>query len=274
MNTIESGYQFLNVIKQISNKRNKVKTPNGDDYFIELEDLQYKLMLIQQAIIFQKKQAVIVFEGIDAAGKGGVIRRLSWAMDPRGLNVWPINAPSEREINQHYLQRFWTKMPAKGKIAVFDRSWYGRVLVERVEKITPSLLYKNAFDEINSFEQQLFQSDIKVVKIFLKISASEQLKRFKERLISPEKRWKLSFEDFRNRANQKAYDMAFKEMFIKTSTKNNPWWLIESDNKRWARLEALKLIVATLSKGLDLSPPELSPALMKMANKILKQTAK
>ena len=161
---------------------------------------QKKLVRIQQALLFTGERAVVVFEGMDAAGKGGTIRRLAWAMDPRSLKVWPIGAPNEIEAKQHYLQRFWTRLPEKTQISVFDRSWYGRVLVERVEGFTPRKDWQRAYREINEFERQLVDNGFRVVKIFLHISKEQQREELIERLRDPLKRWKLSYDDFRNRA--------------------------------------------------------------------------
>jgi len=251
--------------KKIPNKINEEQL-----YLDELESLQKKLSLIQQAVMLQNKRAVIVLEGIDAAGKGGLIRRVSWAMDPRGLKVWPISAPSKEEKGQHYLQRFWKCMPNQGQIAVFDRSWYGRVLVERVEKLASKEAWTRAYNEINQFEQQLIDDGIIVIKIFLKIGHDEQLRRFKERLERPEKRWKLTFEDFRNRENKKEYDLAFKDMFTKTGKSKCPWHIVESDHKKWSRLQSLKIIISELSEHVDLTPPKISPEIMGMARRLLK----
>src|SRR5262249_12712577 len=151
------------------------------------------------------ERAVVVLEGWDTAGKGGLVRRLAWALDPRSLKVHPISAPSEREKAQHYLQRFWERLPQLGEIVVFDRSWYGRVLVERVEQFAMTGEWKRAYREINEFERTLAADGIRLVKIFLHITAEEQMHRFKDRLTNPRKRWKLSYEDFRNRDRWKDY---------------------------------------------------------------------
>jgi polyphosphate kinase 2 (PPK2 family) len=234
---------------------------------------QKKLVRIQQALLFTGKRAVVVFEGMDAAGKGGTIRRLAWAMDPRSLKVWPIGAPNEIEAKQHYLQRFWARMPEKTQIAVFDRSWYGRVLVERVEKLTPRADWQRAYGEINDFEQQLVDDGIRVVKIFLHISKEQQRKELIERMRDPLKRWKLSYDDFRNRAQWPQYVRAIEEMFDRTSTAAAPWHVVPSDDKPAARAESLGILVRELSKGLDLSLPPLDRRIARMALKMLGKDA-
>jgi polyphosphate kinase 2 (PPK2 family) len=234
---------------------------------------QDKLVRIQQAMLFTGERAVVVFEGMDAAGKGGTIRRFAWAMDPRSLKVWPIGAPNEIEARQHYLQRFWTRLPEKSQIAVFDRSWYGRVLVERVEGFTPREDWQRAYGEINDFERQLVDNGIRVVKIFLHISKEQQRKELVERMRDPLKRWKLSFDDFRNRARWSDYVKAIEDMFDRTSTRAAPWHVVPSDDKPAARAEALRIVANRLSQGLDLSLPPLDRRIARMALKMLGKNA-
>ena len=234
---------------------------------------QDKLVRIQQALLFTGERAVVVFEGMDAAGKGGTIRRLAWAMDPRSLKVWPIGAPNEIEARQHYLQRFWTRLPEKTQIAVFDRSWYGRVLVERVEKLTPRKDWHRAYGEINAFERQLVDDGIRVVKIFLHISKEQQREELIERMRDPLKRWKLSYDDFRNRARWSDYVKAIEDMFDRTNTAAAPWHVVSSDDKPAARAAALGILVRQLSKGLDLSLPPLDRKIARTALKMLGKDA-
>jgi polyphosphate kinase 2 (PPK2 family) len=236
-----------------------------DVYDARLTELQHKLERVQHAHLFTGDRAVIAFEGMDAAGKGGAIRRISWALDPRSLHVWPIGAPDAIEQKQHYLQRFWTRMPAKGQLAIFDRSWYGRVLVERVESFARPEEWKRAYREINEFERQLTDSGIRVIKIFLHISKDEQLRRFEERLRNPLKRWKLSYEDFRNRDKWDDYVDAIEDMFDKTSTKAAPWHAIQGDNKPAARLETIKIIVEAMAHGITIGEPPIDPKVLKIA---------
>lgn len=220
----------------------------------EIEKLQGQLAFVQQCYIQQGLQAVIVLEGVDAAGKGGLIRRLAWSMDPRTLKVWPISAPEGAEKNQHYLQRFWTRLPQKGQIAVFDRSWYGRVLVEKVDGLIKSSVAERAYGEINAFEKLLVQNEIRVIKLLLKISKAEQARRFRERLADPSKHWKLTFEDFSNRQRRPAYERAYREMLSRTSTPTARWTVIETDFKQEARFMALRHLVQELSLGVSLKP--------------------
>jgi polyphosphate kinase 2 (PPK2 family) len=234
-------------------------------YESKLTELQHQLERVQHAHLFTGDRAVIAFEGMDAAGKGGAIRRISWALDPRSLKVWPIGAPDEIEKKQHYLQRFWTRMPANGQLAIFDRTWYGRVLVERVEGFAKPAEWKRAYREINEFERQLIDSGTRVIKVFLHISKDEQLRRFEERLRNPLKRWKLSYEDFRNRDKWDQYVDAIEDMFDETSTKHAPWQAVQGDHKQAARLETLKIIVRELSRGIDIGEPPIDPKVLKVA---------
>ncbi len=173
------------------------------DYERQLVEFQETLQRIQQAYLGTPNRAVVVLEGWDTAGKGGVVRRLGWALDPRSFKVHSIAAPTEREKSLHYLQRFWERLPQRGQIVVFDRSWYGRVLVERVEGFALPAEWRRAYDEINEFEQMLIADETRVVKLFLHITPDEQMRRFRSRLSDPLKRWKLSYEDFRNRGRWK-----------------------------------------------------------------------
>lgn len=242
-----------------------------DDYEARLERLQIKMLAIQQTYFHDKRRAVIVFEGWDAAGKGGTIRRLVERLDPRGVRVWPIGAPSAEEQGRHYLYRFWTKLPEPGTIAIFDRSWYGRVLVERVERLAAKDEWKRAYDEINDFERMLIDDGVGFVKIFMHITAEEQLRRFAERLRNPHKRWKLTPADVRNHQSREDYVDAAHDMFDKTSTKTAPWTAIHADTKWIARVKALEVITEALSKGLDLRPLPVDPKVRRFADEILRR---
>ncbi|HVK62049.1 MAG TPA: hypothetical protein VM432_10880 [Bdellovibrionales bacterium] len=212
-----------------------------------LKLLQLKMLRIQQGIWHSKKRAIIVFEGFDAAGKGGVIRRLTEALDPRGLRVHPIGPPTDDEIGQPYLYRFWKNLPAPGTITIFDRSWYGRVLVERVEKLTPKKLWNAAYDEINEFESLLIRDGIDVVKIFLAIHSKEQLKRFEDRLKDPYKQWKLTSDDIEAHHKWPQYVKATDDLLERTSKKKVPWNLIPADSKAYARVQVLDTVTRSLS---------------------------
>lgn len=234
-----------------------------------VKNYQHLLVRIQQALRFTGERAVVVFEGMDAAGKGGTIRRIAWALDPRALKVWPTGAPDEIERRQHYLQRFWTRLPERGQIAIFDRSWYGRVLVERVDELTEPADWKRAYREINEFERQLTDSGVRLAKFFLHVGKEEQLRRFEERFASPLKRWRLGMDDLRACAKWDYYVAAIEEMFDRTSTRNAPWHAIPSDDKDAARAAVLRTMVERLSAGLDLRMPPTDPAVRKMLKAIL-----
>ncbi len=223
-------------------------------YQDKLNKLQQRLRLIQQSYLFSGNNAVIVFEGWDAAGKGGTIRRMSAVLDPRGFKVWPIAAPRRFEKERHYLFRFWERLPPKGAISVFDRSWYGRVLVERVESLASPAEWRRAYAEINDFEHLLLDDGMRIVKIFLHITPDEQLRRFEERLRDPMKRWKLSYEDFRNRKSWHAHEKAIDDMLAKTSTLAVPWHVIPANDKKYARVQSLKIIGDALANGMELGP--------------------
>ena len=246
------------------------KKLSREDYEKKLEAVQERLRRIQQAYLLTSHNAVIVFEGWDAAGKGGTIRRMSAVLDPRGFKVWPIGEPRRYHLERHYLLRFWERLPPQGAISVFDRSWYGRVLVERVEGFAKKEAWRRAYDEINEFENLLIDDGTRVVKIFLHIDADEQLRRFEDRLRDPMKRWKLSYEDFRNRKKWKAYEEATNDMLARTSTGNAPWYVIPANDKKYARIEALSLIAKRLGHGVDLGPRPLNGDVRQEAAKLFK----
>ena len=234
-------------------------------YKKQLAELQKQLTHVQQAYYHQGRRAVIVFEGWDAAGKGGAIRRVTRKLDPRGFQVHPIAAPDATEQGKHYLYRFWSRLPAPGCLSLFDRSWYGRVLVERVEKLATSGQWSRAYQEINEFERQLHDDGVKVVKFFIHISVEEQLKRFEERLHNPYKRWKLTEEDIRNRQQRPAYLRAINDMFKYTDTGYAPWHIVHGDSKHYARVEVISRLIELLSDGVDIVPPPLNKSLVKRA---------
>lgn len=240
-----------------------------DSYERKLKTLQIKLAQIQQAYLFSGKAAVILFEGWDAAGKGGTIRRISAALDPRSFKVWPIGAPRQYYLQRHFLLRFMERLPPNGSITAFDRSWYGRVLVERVEGLTPKKRWKAAYQEINDFERMLTDDGTRLVKLFFHITPDEQLRRFEERLRNPMKRWKLSYEDFRNRRRWDDYATAIDEMFARTSTPNAPWCLVPANDKKFGRVTAMTEIVKTLSRGVKLGAPKLDESVLAEAKEQL-----
>jgi len=238
-------------------------------YLAELARVQERLRQIQRAYLKSGDSAAIVFEGWDAAGKGGTIRCMSAVLDPRGFKVWPISAPRKYYLERHYLARFFERLPPRGAISVFDRSWYGRVLVERVEGLASVKEWRRAYQEINEFERSLTDHGTRVIKLFLHISPEEQLRRFRDRVLDPTKRWKLSYEDFRNRKKWDVYEEAADDMFRETSSAHAPWHVIPANSKKYARVEALKVIAKRLSSGVDLAPAELDPEVILEAQELL-----
>ncbi|WIG96319.1 polyphosphate kinase [Myxococcus sp. SDU36] len=211
-----------------------------------LKTLQERVFALQIQNYLAGRKAVVVFEGWDASGKGGAIRRLTTLMDPRGYKVWPISAPSEEERRHHYLWRFWRKTPGAGEVCMFDRSWYGRVLVERVEGFAKPAEWRRAYDEINAFEHMLTADGVRMVKFFIHIDKKTQLQRFREREADPAKRYKLGEEDWRNRAKWKRYEAAIQEMLDRTHRLDAPWHVVPGNDKRYARLEVLRRCVELL----------------------------
>ncbi|HWS23483.1 MAG TPA: hypothetical protein VN226_03525 [Anaerolineales bacterium] len=222
-----------------------------EEYDQQLDVLQADLHHLAFQVYQKKIPVVIVFEGMDAAGKGGAIKRLTVNMDPRGYVVWPIAAPQGEDKEKHYLYRFWRRLPEQGQIAIFDRSWYGRVLVERLEGFCAEADWKRAYTEINQFERQLSDSGAAIIKFWLEISKEEQLLRFKERERTDYKSWKITDEDWRNRAKWEDYQEAATEMILRTSTPIAPWTLIEANDKYFARIKVLKTVAGNLKKVLN-----------------------
>lgn len=232
-----------------------------------LDALQERLERVQAAHITHGQRSIIMFEGWDAAGKGGIIKRMTALLDPRYFDVWPIGAPTEEEKARHFLWRFWKRLPGNREIAIFDRSWYGRVLVERVEGFATEAEWRKGYDEINEFEAQLTGSRTNLVKIFVHLTQDEQDKRFADRLNDPWKRWKTGSEDYRNRAKRKDYLAAIDEMFAQTNTRWAPWKVIDGNNKKAARVAALTHIADALEAMVPMTPPDLDPAVVKLAGK-------
>lgn len=239
------------------------------DYDAALAAVQARLARIQVAHIVNKKRSAIVFEGWDAAGKGGIIQRLTAEWDPRFFEVWPIAAPSLEEKERHFLWRFWQKLPMAGDISVFDRSWYGRVLVERVEGYATETQWKRAFDEINEFEAQQKDDGTAIVKLFIHVTQETQDERLAARLRDPWKRFKVNAEDFRNRAKRRDYLKAMDEMFTQTDTRWSPWKIIDGNNKKSARIAALTHIADRLEKYVPMDPPEADSALLGLAEETI-----
>jgi polyphosphate:AMP phosphotransferase len=216
-----------------------------------LDRLQARLNRLSRSPGLRKRSVVLVFEGQDAAGKGGAIRRITRALDARQYETIPVAAPTDEEKAQPYLWRFWRHVPARGRFAIFDRSWYGRVLVERVEGFASPGEWQRAYGEINDFEDQLGAAGAIVVKFWLAISKDEQARRFEERQETAFKRFKITPEDWRNRAKWRAYEQAVNEMVARTSTPSAPWTLVAADDKLHARIEVLATLCDRLTRELD-----------------------
>jgi polyphosphate kinase 2 (PPK2 family) len=219
-------------------------------YDRELKELQAQLHLLGLEVYRQQRPVTLVFEGWDAAGKGGAIKRLTGKLDPRGYIVHAIAAPAGEDKAHHYLYRFWRRLPARGEIAIFDRSWYGRVLVERIEGFARVDEWQRAYAEINEFERQLVEFGTIVCKFWLHISPDEQLRRFEERQNVPYNAWKLTDDDWRNREKWPQYEQAIDEMLLRTSTPAAPWTVVESEDKRFARIKVLRTVVRRLEEQL------------------------
>jgi polyphosphate kinase 2 (PPK2 family) len=227
-----------------------------ETYDVQLTRRQIQLRELGYQVYRQKRPVVMVFEGWDAAGKGGAIKRLTERLDPRGYSVYPISAPEGEDKTHHYLYRFWRRLPECGQISIFDRSWYGRVLVERVEGFCTEEAWRRAYREINSFERQLVEFGAVLLKLWIHISREEQLRRFEERERIAYKSWKLTQEDWRNRDKWPAYQEAVEDMLLKTSTVTAPWTVVEGNDKLWARVKVCATAVDTLSRELKYEPRE------------------
>ena len=235
------------------------------DYVADLKALQDRLVRIQAAHIMHGRSAIVAFEGWDASGKGGSIQRMTTSWDPRYYDVWPIAAPNREERERHFLWRFWQRLPARGEISVFDRTWYGRVLVERVEGFASGTEWKRAFDEINEFEAQQKDNGVTLVKLFMHITQKEQDRRFKDRLESPWKRWKTGKDDYRNRARRAEYLKAYATMFERTDTRWAPWKVIDANDKKAARIAVMTYVADRLEAAVDMSPMEADPEVVALA---------
>lgn len=235
------------------------------DYAASLLALQARLERVQAAHIAGNAETVILFEGWDAAGKGGIIQRLCAEWDPRYFQVWPIAAPTTEEKDRHFLWRFWKRLPGKREIAVFDRSWYGRVAVERVEGFATEREWRRGFDEINEFEAQLVEHGVTLIKFFVHVTQAEQDRRLTARLNDPWKRWKTGVDDFRNRAKRTGYLEAYAEMFDRTDTRWAPWTVIDGNNKKAARIAVLEHVATVLERVVSTTPPAADPQVIELA---------
>lgn len=227
-----------------------------EDYSKRLKKCQKRLADLQLELAKQKISTVVAFEGQDAGGKGGAIKRLTEPLDPLAYQVNPVSAPNDIEKQFHYLWRFWTKLPEPGAIAIFDRTWYGRVLVERVEKFTRIKDWRRAYEEINEMEAQWSRQGIIVQKFWMHISSEEQLKRFQARESDPNKTWKITPEDWRNRDKWDAYVDAVNEMLYRTDTKQAPWTVVSADNKLFARIKVMETVIRRMEEALKTAKSE------------------
>ena len=223
-------------------------TMDADTYRKELDRLQRRLSLLHSELYRLQIPVVLAFEGWDAGGKGGAIKRLTQALDPRGYQVNPTSAPNDIEKAHHYLWRFWNNMPKNGHIAIFDRTWYGRVMVERIEGFCTEEEWKRAYREINDMEATLAHSGAIVLKFWMQIDKDEQERRFRERMENPEKQWKITDEDWRNREKWELYEKAVDDMLIRTSTTYAPWIIVEGNCKRYARIKVLQSVLDAIEE--------------------------
>ena len=225
------------------------KALEEDEYKPKLKEQQLKLLTLTRELSDARRSLIVVFEGPDAAGKGGAIKRIVERLDPRLLRVHSVVKPTAEENQRHYLWRFWNKLPPYGQAIIFDRSWYGRVLVERVEGFASDKEWKRAYDEINEFERLLADDGAIFIKFYLHISKDEQLLRFKRREADPYKHWKINDEDWRNRRKWDEHNAAAEDMFERTSTDDAPWTVVAANYKWYARIKAVKTVVEALERA-------------------------
>ena len=226
------------------------KSLTDEEYKRQLKELQDRLGMLHNELYLKKIPVVIAYEGWDAAGKGGNIKRITGALDPRGYEVHPIASPEPHEKARHYLWRFWNRLPKTGHVAIFDRTWYGRVMVERLEGFCSENDWQRAYNEINEFEKELSDWGAVIIKFWVQIDKDVQLARFTDRQNTPEKQWKITEEDWRNRDKWELYETAVNELMKKTSTAYAPWHVLESNDKKYARIKALKIVIEEIEKVL------------------------
>ena len=233
------------------------KKLTDEEYKEELDKLQKKLGRLHNELYQKRIPVIIGYEGWDAAGKGGNIKRIAEALDARGYVVNPIASPEPHEKARHFLWRFWTRLPKSGHVAIFDRTWYGRVMVERLEGFCSENDWQRAYNEINEFEKELHDWGAVVIKFWVQIDKDTQLERFTLRQNTPEKRWKITDEDWRNRDKWDDYETAVDEMLEKTNTSFAPWHILESNDKKYARIKALKIVIKAIEDKLEQVAKEL-----------------
>jgi AMP-polyphosphate phosphotransferase len=241
---------------------------DDETYDHQLKRLQNRLLDLQVHHLRTGGRVIIGVDGWDAAGKGGLIQRAVYGLEPRSTHVWRIGAPTPDEQGRHYLWRFWQRLPPPGNWAIFDRTWYGRVLVERIEGFCDKPAWKRAYHEINEFERELTDDGVRIVKLLVHVSAEEQKRRMIDRLKKPHKHYKVGLEDFRNIAKRKDYLEAYKDMLDKTDTAYAPWHVIASDDKKVARLGGLRTIADALGSGIKIHEQELDPRIAEAAYKL------
>lgn len=227
------------------------KTMGKEEYKKKLKQLQKELSKLHSEMYQKRVPVILAFEGWDAGGKGGAIKRITEPIDPRGYEVIPTASPNDIERAHHYLWRFWEKIPKAGHLAIFDRTWYGRVMVERIEQFCTEDEWQRAYNEINHMEEHLTNFGCIVLKFWMHIDKEEQKRRFEDRQQTPQKQWKITEEDWRNRAKWDEYESAVNEMLVRTSTKSAPWIIVEANSKYYARIKVLETIVDTLKKRLN-----------------------
>lgn len=246
-NHIETGNAYVgNKLQEIDLSKQISK----EKYDKKLKKLQNRIELLHGELYQRKIPVVLALEGWDAGGKGGAIRRLTEKMDPRGYVVYPIASPTLEEKNHHYLWRFWKEIPKDGHIAIFDRTWYGRVMVERIEGFCSQIEWRRSYEEINEMEESLVNHGAIVLKFWLHIDKEEQKARFESRMDNPAKQWKITDEDWRNREKWDLYEEAIEEMLGRTSTKDAPWIIVEGNDKRYARIKVLQSVVEAMESRL------------------------
>ncbi|NLO86797.1 MAG: polyphosphate:AMP phosphotransferase [Clostridiales bacterium] len=220
------------------------------DYKEELKVAQKKLRKLQYELYRSNIPVVLAFEGWDAAGKGGTIRRLSNALDPRGFSVVPIASPTADEKAHHHLWRFWKTLPEKGQITIYDRTWYGRLMVERIEGYCTEAQWQRSYEEINLFERDIVSSDAVLLKFWMHISPDVQLQRFNERQENPQKQWKITDDDWRNRDKRPLYEQAINDMLQRTNTRRAPWMVVQANDKHYARLKVINAVIDAIETAL------------------------
>jgi polyphosphate kinase 2 (PPK2 family) len=238
---------------------------DDQQYERRLKKLQNQLLDLQVHDIRTGGRVMIGIDGWDAAGKGGLIQRVVFGLEPRSVHVWRIGAPTPEEQGRHFLWRFWERVPPPRNWSMFDRTWYGRVLVERIEGFCSKAEWQRAYQEINDFEKTLSDAGVRFIKLLVHVSAREQKKRMIRRLEKPHKHYKIGVEDFRNIAKRQQYLEAYKDMLDKTDTDHAPWHVIATDDKRHARLRGLQIMIDELRRGREIKPPPLDAAVVRAA---------